>query len=733
MPIKQKPLAEETYKLYRERIIQKLEKKMKDLEQKEERLNMALDASSEGMWDWNVQTGEVYFSPRYYTMLGYEPDELPPSYDTWAGLLHPDDRERAEKTVLEHIEKDFGPLEQEFRLKTKTGKWKWILGKGKVFSQDEKGRPVRVVGTHTDITEIKETERELKIRNEVSRIFLTTPGDEIYDKFLALVLDMTQSRYGIFGYIDDAKAWVCPSMTREIWEKCRVPDKQITFPHNTWTGIWGKAMADKKCRYVNQTLHLPEGHIAIENALDAPLVYQGRLVGNVLVCQKKDWFTDEDLRLLEIMADQIAPVLKTRLERDREQMGRQLAETRLLQVQKLEAIGSLAGGIAHDFNNILSSIIGYTQLAMDQLPEDSPVQEDLDQVYKAGERAKDLVMQILAFSRQQEQEAVPIRLGTIIREVLKFLKSSIPSSIEIRQQIVPDVGSIMADPTRIHQVLMNLCTNAAHAMNKTGGTLTVGLDRIILDPDDAAGHPGLKPGPFLKLTVSDTGHGITPDILPKIFDPYFTTKNRGEGTGLGLATAHGIINSCGGTITVYSEPGRGTTFHVYFPVIEESAGSGTAPAGSTPAPAGPGSGADAFAKGDAAILFVDDEPAIASLGKQLLEGLGYRVTSRTDPVAALALIKDDPDRFGLVITDQTMPGMKGDRLAAELTTIRPDIPVILCSGFSVQLTEEEAAAAGIKAFIMKPLLKNQLAKTIQNVLSDSCLTKVTDNTKKTTG
>jgi len=718
MPIKQKPLAEESYKLYRERMIQKLEKKMKDLEQKEERLNMALDASSDGMWDWNARTGEVYFSPRYYTMLGYEPDELPPSYDTWAGLLHPDDRERAEKTVLEHIENDFGPLEQEFRLKTKTGKWKWILGKGKVFSKDENGRPVRVVGTHTDITEKKKTERQLRIRNDVARIFLTTPGDEVYDKFLALVLDMTQSRYGIFGYIDDAGAWVCPSMTREIWEKCRVPDKQITFPHNTWTGIWGKAMADKKCRYVNQTFQLPKGHIAIENALDAPLIYQNQLVGNLLIGQKKNGYTDDDRHLIEIMADQIAPVLKTRLERDQEQIERRRAEARLVRVQKLEAIGSLAGGIAHDFNNILSSIIGYTQLAMDQLPEDSPVQEDLDQVYKAGERAKDLVMQILAFSRQQDQEAVPIRLGTIIREVLKFLKSSIPSSIEIRQQIVPDAGIIMADPTRIHQVLMNLCTNAAHAMNKTGGMLTVDLDRIILDPDDAAGHPGLKPGPFLKLTVSDTGHGITPDILPKIFDPYFTTKRRGEGTGLGLSTAHGIITSCGGTITAYSEPGRGTTFHVYFPVIE-------APAGSDTALPGPGDSAGDFAKEDAAILFVDDEPAIAKLGKQLLEGLGYRVTSRTDPVAALTLVKNDPDRFDLVITDMTMPGIKGDRLAAELTTIRPDLPVILCSGFSVQLTEEETAAAGIKAFVMKPLLKNKLAQTIQTVLSD--------NAKETTG
>ncbi|MCF8090379.1 MAG: PAS domain-containing protein, partial [Desulfotignum sp.] len=591
------------------------------LKEKEERLNMALEASRDGLWDWNMQTGEIYFSPRYSTMLGYDPDELPRSYDTWVGLLHPDDREKAEKMIRDHIKKESGPFEQEFRMKTKSGKWKWILGKGKVFSVDANGRPIRVVGTHTDITEKKKTERELKIRNQIARIFLTTPGDEIYDKILALVLDMTQSRYGIFGFVSEANEWVCPSLTREIWEQCQVPDKQITFPHAAWTGIWGQAMAEKKCRYVNRTLHLPEGHIAIENALDAPLVYKG------------------------------------------------------------------------------------------------------------GERAKELVMQILAFSRQQEQDAAPTQIGPIVKEAIKFLKATLPSYIEIHQRIIPDPGMILADPTRIHQVLMNLCTNAAQAMDRAGGTLTVTLDRVTLDAADVAVHPDLAPGKYLKLMVQDTGHGITTDILPKIFDPYFTTKRRGKGTGMGLATAHGIITSCGGAITVYSEPGQGTTFHVYFPVAEKPAGTRTAPPGSAPAPtgSGDGTGADVFAKGDAAILFVDDEPAIAKLGKHLLENLGYRVESRTDPLAALALVKDNPGRFDLVITDMTMPGMSGDRLARELITLRPDLPVILCSGFSVELSEHEAATAGIKAFIMKPLLKDKLAQTIKTVLSSRSLTKKNTN------
>ncbi|WP_083912014.1 ATP-binding protein [Desulfotignum phosphitoxidans] len=275
--------------------------------------------------------------------------------------------------------------------------------------------------------------------------------------------------------------------------------------------------------------------------------------------------------------------------------------------QKLEAIGSLAGGIAHDFNNILSAIIGYSQLAMDRLPKDSPAQKDLAQVYKAGERARNLVMQILTFSRQKEQNAAPIQIGPIIKEVLKFLKATLPSSIEIRQEIMPDAGHVLADPTQIHQVLMNLCTNAAHAMDQTGGELTVTLSDVTLDQDAAETDPDLLPGKYLKLTVADTGHGIAPEILPKIFEPYFTTKKRGQGTGLGLATVHGIIKSYGGGITVSSTPGQGTTFDLYFPVIETPAES----APEKPAPA-------TAAKSSACILFVDDEPGIADLGGQVL-------------------------------------------------------------------------------------------------------------------
>ncbi|EMS79938.1 hybrid sensor histidine kinase/response regulator [Desulfotignum phosphitoxidans] len=661
---------EETYKHYSERLIRKLEKKMQDLEQKEERLNMALEASRDGLWDWNIQTGEVYFSPRYYTMLGYEPNELPQTYDTWAGLLHPDDREAAEKSILDHIEKEFSPFEQEFRMKTRSGKWKWILGRGKVFSVDEKGRPVRIVGTHTDISRLKAVIRQARETRERYRNIIEV------------------SPVGIAVHAGG----------------------KVVFSNRAGADILGALSPDDLTgKPIHEIIHP-------DNLDAAKARIQRMMAGEPGLYPVEDRYVRLDGTPIDVMvmataisfqgAPAVQVVVQDITEKKRTEKELQQAETRLRQVQKLEAIGSLAGGIAHDFNNILSAIIGYAQLAIDRLPKDSPVQADLEQVYKGGERAKALVMQILAFSRQQEQSEIPIQIGPIVKEAVKFLQSTLPSSIDIQQQIAPDAGMVLADPTRIHQVLMNLCTNAAHAMDRAGGTLTVTLAGIILDPESAAALPDLLPGKYLKLTVADTGHGIAPQTLPRIFDPYFTTKRRSQGTGLGLATVHGIIKSCGGGITVSSTPGQGTTFHLYFPVM----GDPVKPVPEKPAPA-------TAAGNHACILFVDDEPPIANLGKRLLEHLGYQAEARTDPLEALALIKADPGRFDLVITDLTMPGMSGDNLASELTKIRPNLPVIMCSGFSRDMTKAAAEAAGIKAFVLKPILKDNLAAVIRQVLA----------------
>ena len=382
-----------------------------------------------------------------------------------------------------------------------------------------------------------------------------------------------------------------------------------------------------------------------------------------------------------------------------------ITEQRIRESQKMEAIGTLAGGIAHDFNNILTAIIGFTELSLDEVPEESQLHSDLTKIFKAGYRARDLVNQILTFSRQREREKHPILIAPIIKESLKLLRASLPTSIEIRQSIEQEPGTVLADPTQIHQVIMNLCTNAGHAMREKGGILEVSLCSKELDSEFCVRHPGLTPGLYLKLMVSDTGHGIAPDILPKIFEPYFTTKDKSGGTGLGLSVVHGIVSGCDGAVTVYSEPGKGTTFKVYLPVIMKE-------------PVSEVEKTKPVLKGHERILLIDDERDIVDVGKRILEQLGYTVTTMTNSMEALDLFQKDPYQFDLVISDMTMPFMTGDELAEEFMRIRQDIPFVICTGFSEKLTEEKALSIGIKAYLGKPLLKSEMAETIRKVLDE---------------
>lgn len=314
-----------------------------------------------------------------------------------------------------------------------------------------------------------------------------------------------------------------------------------------------------------------------------------------------------------------------------------------------------------------------------------------------------MVRQILTFSRQTDEVKQLIEIGPILKETLKFLRASLPTTVEIRQSIGSQLGTILAHPTQIHQVIMNLCTNAAHAMRETGGTLRVTLNEVELDSDPALQVAGIDPGRYLKLSVSDTGHGMSPDVADRIFEPYFTTKKAGEGTGLGLAVVHGIVESHKGMIEVETRKNHGTAFRVYFPVIKED----------TATPVGED---DSLPTGKEAILLVDDEELLVAVGKQMLENLGYQVAAETHSREALDLFRHMPDRFDLVITDMTMPNLTGLELAVKMKTIRPDIPVIVCTGFSDRLSQELIDELGIEALVMKPVLKGQLARTVRRVL-----------------
>ncbi len=389
--------------------------------------------------------------------------------------------------------------------------------------------------------------------------------------------------------------------------------------------------------------------------------------------------------------------------RKRAEQEKKELEARLQQAHKMEAIGTLAGGIAHDFNNILGAVLGYAEMSLEDAEPGSLIHSNLTEVLTAGTRAKDLVKQILAFSRQAEQELRPVQVKLIVNEAVKLLRASLPSTIEIRRRITSN-SATLADATQIHQVMMNLCTNAHHAMAEEGGVLEVGLADVRIDNADEARELDLSPGCYLCLTVGDTGCGMPPEVIARIFDPFFTTKGRDKGTGMGLAVVHGIVKSHGGAVRMDSQPGRGTTFEIFLPVIRQAAESAAVADG------------ERLPTGEEQILFVDDEKALVDLGRQMLERLGYKVICRTSSIEALELFKIRPEQFDLVITDMTMPNLTGDKLAAELKRLRPDIPIILCTGFSEQVTEAGVRQMDLQAFLFKPLVMNKLARTVRKVL-----------------
>jgi len=411
----------------------------------------------------------------------------------------------------------------------------------------------------------------------------------------------------------------------------------------------------------------------------------------------------ESLEFYRILRNQ-----NSKLEKMVEERTRALAksEKQLQQVMKLQAIGTLAGGIAHDFNNILFPIVGYTELTMDDIPEDSQARQNLEEVLKAANRAKELVQQILTFSRQNTQERKPLKVPHLIKEAVKLLRATIPSSIEIDCDIDESCGLIKGDPTQIHQIIMNLCTNAYHAMQKTGGTLEISLKEKNISYERSLEKVGIKVGRHIELTVKDNGQGMEPQVMERIFEPYYTTKEQGKGTGLGLSVIHGIIKNYGGDICVSSRPDKGATFKVLLPIIDEiEEETRTDP----PLIA---------LNGKEHILLVDDENQIVDIEQKILERLGYKVTSKTDSEEALEEFAAQPDRFDLVITDMTMPKLNGDQLAQRMMTIRPQIPVILCTGFNEDISEEKALAMGIDKFVMKPIVKDELASTVRTVLDN---------------
>ena len=646
----------------------KLRQSMDSLKKSEEKYRSIFENALEGLFQNTVDGHSLSANPAMARILGYDsPDELI-SDVTDIGkeiYVNPLDRDILISTLIE--QRKIFDFEVQMYRKDRTKIWVSISAR---MISDHTDGPAVFEGFITDISARRHAEEALaESRNYLNEI-INTVGDPVFVK----------DRQHRWVLANDA---LCAFMGHPRSDILGKSDYDY-FPENEADVFWSKDEI---------VLSTGKENINEESLTDA----QG-IVHTIVT--KKTLYTDKNGEKF------IVAIIRDTTDQKKAEEERKQLEARLGQAQKMEAVGTLAGGIAHDFNNILSVITGYTELAMLETHHNEKLHERLREVLTAGNRARDLVKQILAFSRMAETKYLPVKLRDIVSESLKMLRSVIPSNIEIRQNLSAS-GMIMSHPTQINQVMMNLCSNAVHAMGDTGGVLEIGLTDVAIDKASDFQGIDLAPGAYIKLSIRDTGKGMRPEIMEKIFEPYFTTKEPGRGTGLGLSVVHGIVKSHKGAITCKSSPLDGTVFDIYLPTIK-SDDTVDAPTDEEP-----------LRTGSERILFIDDEQVLADLSMDFLTSLGYGVVAKSSSIEALEVFREDPDGFDLVITDMTMPGMTGDRLARELIAIRHDIPVILCTGYNEHISEKRAKEIGIREFILKPMDLKKLAETIRKTLDRS--------------
>ncbi|MBN2233032.1 MAG: PAS domain S-box protein [Deltaproteobacteria bacterium] len=617
------------------------------LQEREALLRSILRAATAGI---GVVVDRVFqqVNDRFCEMVGYPHDEL---LGQSARMVYPDDREfdRVGAMHRKLQTRRIGTVET--RLRHRDGRIFDILLNAAPLDPDNIAAGVTF--TATDITALKNSERELRRSEGTYRSMLESMKDPVY---------------------------ICS------------PDRRIEYLNPAMITRIGRDATGEPC---HRALHDLDGPCpwCRDREKSAGSYFESEVISprdklHFHVSHSPIFKADGSISTLTIFRD------TTEIKR---------LEHQLFQAQKMEIIGTLAGGIAHDFNNILGAILGYAELAAEELPETSPVRHKLDQILLAARRARDLVRQILTFSRIDAGAGRPLQPQPIIRECLRFIRASAPRTITITQDIATDGSVIMADPGRLHQLTMNLCTNAVQAMEEIGGTLRVSLENVFLDRGQLAEYPGIAPGNFIRLTVGDTGTGIDREHLHRIFDPYFTTKGTGQGTGLGLAVVQGIVRSSGGFVSVDSTPGKGSTFTVMLPAHRGKEREIAA----EPAPP---------ATGNEMVLLVDDEKPVAEVAEQILVRLGYRVTATTSSREALALFHRRPEDFDVVITDLTMPGMTGIQLAEEILATAPGMPIILCTGYNSRMDEAQARSAGFGTLLIKPVETRTYADTLRQVL-----------------
>ncbi len=638
-----------------------LEKKLIESEKKYKSI---FDNAVEGIFQSTPEGTLIDVNPAFARIHGYEsPNEIISSiYDIGKQIfVNPVDRFRYVKLM-----KDKGFVEHfESKVRRKDDKHIWVSICARAV-YDKNGNIICFEGNVTDITKRKQSEKQIARLATV----VEQSGEVV------VITDLKGDIEYVNPEFEKVTGYNFNEVKRQNPRILKSGEQDTQFYKNMWDTItsgktWHGTFSNKK----------KDGTIFYERAIIFPIKDEKNNITG-FAAAKQDITHEKNL------------------------------ERQLQQSQKMESIGTLAGGIAHDFNNILFPIMGYTEMMIKDLPLDSPMHKGLDRIYAGALRAKNLVQQILTFSRQEIFELKPVKIQDIVVEALKLIRASIPATIEIIQDIQRDCGMVRADPTRIHQIVMNLATNAWHAMENSVGKLTISLKQIKLsDKDIYAIDFEIIPGDYVCLMVSDTGSGMDKAVLAKIFDPFFTTKQKGKGTGMGLSVVHGIVKNMGGGIKVESEPEKGTEFKVYFPVAESSFV------------------AESFFKeyfvenhgqkvqgGGESILLVDDEEDIITMETEMLESLGYKVTSSASSIDALEIFRAAYDQFDMVITDMAMPDIPGDKLSMQLIKIRPDIPILLCTGFSETMSEKQAASLGIRGFLFKPVLMKDLALKIRKIL-----------------
>jgi len=637
----------------------------------EERLNLAMLAANIGTWDWVIKTNEVMWSKKVENLFGIKEGSFDGTYEMYMSLIHPDDRDHTQFAVNAALEGKVSPFHVLHRVVVPSGDTRFLEAVGEVI-RDESGKPIRMIGVVTDSTDRQLADRQLRKEKETAQMYLDIVGT------IMVAIDHTRkvkliNRRGceILGY--DEK-----DIIGEDWFDNFIPE----------------LIREDVAEAFDQ---LMAGDLEPVEYFENPVVTKSG--EQRLIAWHNSMIRDDDGEIVGTMSSGADVTDRRHAERVKTELEDQLRHS-----QRMETIGTLAAGIAHDFNNILSPILGYTDMAMEDSGDNNAVRKDLERVLEATHRAKELVEQILLFSKNVDREASPIHLHFIIREGLKFVRASLPTTIGIQQNVNIDSGVVKANSPQIHQVLVNLCTNAAHAMRDTGGTLRIELEPFQIDDKMAQSNAHLHVGPYARLRVIDTGRGMDEDTLGRVFEPFFSTKDDREGTGLGLSVVHGIIMNHGGEITIESEPDNGTTVTVYLPHAEKVEEVREEVVDVT---------------GSERVLFVDDEPEIVKLGRRMLERLGYVVTTAANGEEALTLLKDSPDDFDILISDQTMPHGTGLALTEQLREIRRDLPIVLMTGYSDMITPEKIEQLEISGLIMKPLAGKRLGAAIRNALDNN--------------